>query len=159
MVKEAEETQGMLISTCLEEQSMHQPPQPSPCIGACHHPWASTLQLSAHRDVQPQFAGIKLPANISSTTFPQLWRLADHLIGLEARLAMNSRCPRILWRGGIEELPLQLADLPHVPWELLQSHCTANEPTKAPQSSSLRLHITLSVKLLSVQVIRLVQLA
>jgi len=28
MVKEAEETQGMLISTCLEEQSMHQPPQP-----------------------------------------------------------------------------------------------------------------------------------
>jgi hypothetical protein len=74
---------------------------------------------------------------------PQLWRLPDHLIGLEARLAMNSRCPRILWGGGIEELPLQLADLPHVPWELLQSHCTAQEPTKAPQTSSFRLHITL----------------
>jgi hypothetical protein len=50
---------------------MHQPAEPSlPCVGACH-PQESILQLSAHRAVQPQFAGIKLPANISSTTFPQ----------------------------------------------------------------------------------------
>ncbi len=162
MVEEEEETQGML-STCLEEQWMHQPAEPSPCIGACH-PHELILQLSARRDVQPQFAGIKLPASISSTTFPpasfpQLWRLADHWFGLEARLAVNSRCPRILWRGGIEELLLQLADLPHVPRELLESHCTTHEPTKAPQSSSFRLHINLSIKLLSVQVIRLVHLA
>ncbi len=68
---EEEETQWMLRSTCLEEQWMHQPAEPSlPCVGACH-PQESILQLSARRAVQPQFAGIKLPANISSTTFPQ----------------------------------------------------------------------------------------
>jgi hypothetical protein len=71
MVEEEEETQGILRSTCLEEQWMHQPAEPSlPCVGACH-PQESILRLSARRAVQPQFAGIKLPAHISSTTFPQ----------------------------------------------------------------------------------------
>lgn len=68
---EEEETQGTLRSTCLEEQWMHQPAEPSlPCVGACH-PQESSLQLSARRAVQPQFAAIKLSANILSTTFPQ----------------------------------------------------------------------------------------
>jgi hypothetical protein len=100
-----------------------------------------------------------LKHNLSSSKLSSIVEISISLNWPIARLAVNSRCPRILWRGGIEELLLQLADLPPVPCDLLESHCTTHEPTKAPQTSSFRFHINLSIKLLSVHVIRLVQLA